>query len=131
MHTVFSLYGFLDKHVLIHLFYQTTQCLLLECTFYIVHHVFEDDLYVCGVTVRCVLGLFTGTKEDGAVLVGSEAQRRDARCFGFVSAVAERLLLTVSTRAPGVAFPRLHLHSVGNSSRDDDLRGLRTELQQS
>lgn len=43
------------------------------------------------VAVRRVLGLLAGAEEDGAVFAGGEAQGRDARGFGPVSAVAERL----------------------------------------
>lgn len=55
------------------------------------HHVPVDDLQVRVVTVRAVSGLFAGTEQDRLVFFGRETDRRDARGFGHVSSVTERL----------------------------------------
>lgn len=124
-----SLNGFFNEQV--NLKCLKNKSLFLKSTFDIVHHVLENDLQVWGVTVRPVLGLLAGAEEDGSIFFGGEAQGGDARGFGLVSPVTEGLLLTVSTRAPGVTLPRLHLHSVRDTSRDDDLSGLWTHLHHS
>lgn len=54
-------------------------------------YILENDLKVWAVTVWGVFGLLTGTQHERPVLVGGEAQRRDARSFRPVSSVTERL----------------------------------------
>lgn len=88
----------------------------------------EDDPEVGAVAVRWVSGALTGTQQERLVLLGREANRSDVWSFCPVSAVAERLLLAVSTGAPGVAFTCRHLHSAGQPGGGDGLRGLQAAL---